>query len=123
MKTVNFIKAGIIAGLIFTTTLTWSNTDPAPASTSTTKTIRDYFKFPQMLLPYKESAAAQTNKVEVLFTTGKDGKVTPIAIGVAFAKTPNWKLKYEIEKQFMLLLLKDLKENVVHSIVLNFKTL
>jgi hypothetical protein len=81
MKTMNFIKTGIIAGMIFTATLTWSNTDPAPTSTSTTKTIRDYFKFPQMLLPYKESVATQ-NKVEVLFTTGKDGRVTPIAIGV-----------------------------------------
>jgi hypothetical protein len=81
----------------------------------TEKTIRNYFKFPQILIPYYDSKKATAHKVEVLFTTDNKGKVN-----FALAKTEDPLLKQEIEKQFSNLRLLKVKQNTVHSVVLNF---
>lgn len=109
-----------MTSLVFTTLLAVANTSPSSKTVTaeTEKTIRTYFKFPQVLLPRYELKSAQTNRVEVLFTTDKTGKVNFV-----MAKTTDQQLKQEIEKQFSNLQLNKLKQNVVHSVVLNFRTL
>ena len=122
MKTLfnNLTKLVLITGLSLFTLSVKSNTAPksSTATTETEKTIKDYFKFPQILMPHKESKMTQSNKVEVLFTTDKNGKVNFV-----LAKTYDQELKSEIEKQFFTLHLSKLKQDVVHSVVLNFKTM
>jgi len=117
---ITFTKIFLITGLIFTTLLAVANNTPSATAVSSTteKTIRDYFKFPQILLPRYEANSTQENKVEVLFTTDKSGKVNFV-----MAKTLNKTLKLEIEKQFSHLQLPKVKQNVVHSVMLNFRTL
>ena len=117
---ITFTKIVLMTSLIFTTLLAVANTNPSstPVSTETEKTIRTYFKFPQVLLPHYELKWVQTNRVEVLFTTDKNGKVNFV-----MAKTTDQELKLEIEKQFSNLHLNKVKQNVVHSVVLNFRTL
>lgn len=119
MKTINLTKIILITGLILTTLVAVSNTTPSSSAVpaETEKTIRNYFKFPQVLLPHYESKTT-SNRVEVLFTTDKTGKVNFV-----MAKTIDKELKLEIEKQFSNLQLSKLKQNVVHSVVLNFRTL
>ena len=80
------------------------------------KSIANYFKFPSILIPYNESKANAPVKVEVIFTTDKVGNVT-----YAYAKTRDLKLKKEIEKQFSTFKLPQIKENVAHSVTLNFQ--
>ena len=82
------------------------------------RTIASKFKFPTLLIPYNQNQPRTPVKIEVIFTTDKEGKVT-----YAFAKTNDLRLKQEIEKQFSTLRLSNLKENVAHSVVLNFKYL
>jgi hypothetical protein len=83
------------------------------------KTLRDFLKFPQVLVPQiKTKSAGLLQKVEVLFITGKSG-----AVNFAFAKTDNKQLKSEIEKQFLNLSFEKLKADVVHSVTLSFKTI
>lgn len=96
-----------------------TSSDPNEGSNTaeTEKVIRHYFKFPQILLPVKETGNVVNNKVEVLFSTDKTGHVNFV-----LAKTENAELKKEIEKQFMALQLKQLKSEVVHKVVLNFRT-
>lgn len=121
MKTkLNFIKMSLFVALVFTSVIGLSNTSPASGTVTseTERTIRSYFKFPQVLLPHYETKMAQENKVEVLFTTDKNGKVNFV-----LAKTSDPELKGEIEKQFSGLQLNKLKQNVVHSVILNFRTL
>lgn len=60
----------------------------------------------------------QTQKVEVVFTTGENGTVNFV-----LAKTENQTAKSEIEKQFSKLNFQSLKANVAYSIIINFKTL
>lgn len=79
----------------------------------TEKTIKQYVKFPQLILPVQKN-----EKVEIVFTTGVNGKVDFV-----LAKTQNDILKKELEKQFLGLTLNKLKANVAYSIVFNFKTL
>jgi len=90
----------------------------ATTNTETEKVIRHYFKFPQVLMPVKENKTQVNNKVEVLFSTDIKGNVNFV-----LAKTNNAELKKEIEKQFMALNLKQLKSDVVHKVVLNFRTM
>lgn len=121
MKTqITFTKIILMTGLIFTTLLAVANTAPSSSvlTGETEKTIRHYFKFPQLLLPHYEAKTVKSNRVEVLFTTDKTGKVNFV-----MAKTADKELKQEIEKQFSNLQLSRLKQNVVHSVVLNFRTL
>ncbi len=95
------------------------NPNEGTASTAETeKVIRNYFKFPHILMPVNENKTAVNNKVEVLFSTDSTGKVN-----FALAKTEDNELKKEIEKQFMALQLKQLKIDVVHKVVLNFRTI
>ncbi|PBQ31494.1 hypothetical protein CNR22_06855 [Sphingobacteriaceae bacterium] len=117
---ITFTKIILITGLIFTTLLAVANTTPSASvvTSETEKTIRDYFKFPQILMPHYENKTAKSNKVEVLFTTDSTGK-----INFVLAKTSDKGLKQEIEKQFSHLQLPKVKQNVVHSVTLNFKTL
>jgi hypothetical protein len=121
MKTqITLLKFGLILSLLFTTFVAFSSTDPIKKSVTneTEKTIRSYFKFPQVLLPTYETKQLHSNKIEVLFTTDKTGQVNFV-----MAKTLNKELKQEIEKQFSQLQLNKLKQNVVHTVTLNFKTL
>jgi hypothetical protein len=117
MKT-NIIKTAIIIGLTFTGLhANASNLSPAsPVSPGPEKTISNNFKFPTLLIPFNESQLNAPVKVEVIFTTDKEGNVT-----YAHAKTRDIKLKQEIEKQFSFFKLASLKENVAHSVVLSFK--
>ena len=87
------------------------------ASVESKKTIRDYFKFPQILVTRDEVKNVSNNSVEVLFTTNEKGQVN-----FALAKTENESLKREVERQFYKLHLPRLKQDVVHSVVLNFRT-
>lgn len=89
-----------------------TKTGISPEAVETEKTIKDYFKFPQIVMPVNAS-----QKVEVLFTTNQNGHVDFV-----LAKTDDQNLRAEIEKQFSKLDLKKLKSNVVHSITLNIKT-
>lgn len=89
-----------------------TKTGISPEAVETEKTIKDYFKFPQIFIPVNES-----QKVEVLFTTNENGNVDFV-----LARTDDKNLRAEIEKQFSKLNLIKLKSNVVHSITLNIKT-
>ena len=76
------------------------------------KTVKEHVKFPKLILPVQ-----QNEKVEVVFTTGDNGKVNFV-----LAKTEDALLKKEIEKQFTNLVLPQLKKDVAYSVVLRFKT-
>lgn len=118
MKKTAFKKMVLMAGLMFTVILAKSNTTPSTTSLTneTEKTIHDFFKFPHVLIP-RLVEKGQTNKIEVLFTTDINGNVNFV-----LAKTKDLLLKKEIEKQFTNLHLKKIKQDVVHSVVLNFRT-
>src|SRR6478752_1701768 len=97
MKTTNIIKATFILGLTLSSIFVQA-TNVAPANTVTPgaeRTISNKFKFPTLLIPYSQTKVNTPVKVEVIFTTDKEGKVT-----YAYAKTRDLKLKQEIEKQF-----------------------
>jgi hypothetical protein len=113
-------KLVLLLSLSLTTFFAVSNNTPVSNSVTveTEKTIRNYFKFPQVLIPHHELKTSRANKVEVLFTTDKAGNVNFV-----LAKTNDLKLKQEIEKQFLTLHLEKVKQDVVHSVVLNFKTI
>lgn len=115
MKTRNKITTLILMGGLLMISLTVkpnSKTGLNPEAIETEKTIKDYFKFPQIVIPANEA-----QKVEVLFTTDQNGHVDFV-----LAKTIDANLKAEIEKQFLKLNLTKLKNNVVHSVTLNIKT-
>ena len=116
MKLQNKItKMVLLTGLVITTISARPNTfsGSTPNSIETEKTIKDYFKFPQIIIPVNAS-----QKVEVLFTTNKNGQVDFV-----LAKTEEQNLKSEIEKQFLKLNLTKVKSDVVHSVTLNIKTI
>ena len=109
----------LLTSLIFSSLFALPHTSPAntPAGIEAKKIIEEYFKFPQMLTTSNEKAAA-SRTVEVLFTTDSTGNVNFV-----LAKTQNENLKHDVESQFYKLRLPKLKEDVVHSVVLNFKSL
>ncbi len=118
MKTkLNIIKISLLFGLVFSALLVRSNTEPSSKGVpvETAKTIRKYFKFPQVLIPQMHSTS-EVKKIEVLFSTNSEGKVTSVS-----AKTDDPGLKREIEKQFMGLRLDSLKEEGEHTVVLSFR--
>lgn len=119
MKTLNKFKLLLFASFIFNGLIMVANNTPATNSVnaSTEKTIRDYFRFPQILLPQAEEKV-QEQKVEVLFTTNINGKVNFV-----IAKTNDPLLKTEIERQFSNLVLPKLKPEVAHSVTLSFRTI
>ena len=99
MKTkINLLKTTLVLGFISLSIMAVSNNLPTISKgkklNETEKTIGRYFKFPSVLIPRLNSFNDQIQKVEVLFTTNKDGKVN-----FALAKTNNLELKKEIEKQ------------------------
>jgi hypothetical protein len=81
---------------------------------ATEKTIREHVIFPKLILPVQQ----QNQKVEVIFTTGSDGKVNFV-----LAKSDNKDINAEVERQFSQLTLNKLKANVAYSVVLNIKTI
>lgn len=101
-------KILLLAGLMLTTLALKPGNSP---TNNVGKTIRESVKVPADL-------KAQGKKVEILFTTSQSGEVNFV-----LAKTNNSSLKKEIEKQFYTLRFAGLKENVVNSVTLNFKTL
>ena len=121
MQTFNTSAKFLLAGVLVFTSL-FARPDTSPGMTKRTgdteKTIRDYFRFPAVLIARSGEHKINSQKVEVLFSTSKDGKVNFV-----FARTTNADLRAEIEKQFYALRLSALKENVVHSVVLNFRTI
>lgn len=121
MKTTNFKKVAFLLTLTFSTWFAFAGTSPSATTTvksETEKTIKDYFKFPQILITQPELEKVVSRKVEVLFTTNADGDVN-----FSLAKIENEDLKKEIEKQFSKLKLPKLKHDTVYSVTLNFKTL
>lgn len=121
MKTISKLtKLALLAVFTLSTLIISANTLPAETKKAkdTEKTIKDYFKFPGILIPMHSLNKAETEKVEVLFSTDQKGD-----INFVLAKTSKPELKAEIEKQFLKLHLTKLKHDVVHSVVLNFRTL
>ena len=120
MKTTNIItRLSLLLALSFFTISATSNTTPSNTVTpSAEKSIATYFKFPKVLIPYRDAGSNKPVKVEVIFTTDKNGKVN-----YAYAKTRDQRLKKEIEKQFSTFELSQIKHDVVHSVVLNFRYL
>ena len=115
-------KALLLGAVMFSAIIGLAGTNPPTAKSKpeqNEKTIRDYFKFPQVLMPQMhENKIPATQKVEVLFTTTKNGNVNFV-----LAKTNQPKLKEEIENQFLGFSFRQLQADVVHSIVLTFKTM
>ena len=107
---------------MLSTFIALSNNTPVsekkPATPANEKTIRDFIKFPQVLIPHNTGLQTTSQKVEVLFSTDKMGMVNFV-----LAKTNDSKLKNEIEKQFISRHFTNLTSDVVHSVVLNFKTI
>ncbi len=115
MKTKNKLTTLLLMGGLLMISLTVKPNTKAglnPEAIETEKTIKDYFKFPQIVMPVHAQ-----QKVEVLFTTSVNGNVDFV-----LAKTNDQNLKAEIEKQFLKLNLGKIKSNVVHSVTLNIKT-
>jgi len=115
-----FLKICLITGLFFSALVSFSAVLPSirPKNINAEKTIRNYFKFPQILVLHNVPTVIKSKRVEVLFTAGRDGLVN-----FALAKTDDALLKAEIEKQFYKIRLTKANASVVHSVVLNFKTL
>lgn len=117
MKT-KTITASILLLLLLNVQGLFSNTNPVqkPQAGEAEKTIRELIKFPKVLLPLNQTGKQNTYRIEVLFTTDQFGKVNFV-----LAKTKDPLLKSEIEKQFLDLKLKQVKSEVVNSVILSFK--
>lgn len=115
MNTINgkLIKITALAALCLGSFLLKANGGKESAI-ETEKTIKEHVTFPKLILPVKQ----QNQKVEVIFTTGNDGKVNFV-----LAKTDNLEIKSEVEKQFSQLTLNKLNANVAYSVVLNIKSI
>jgi hypothetical protein len=108
MKTTIKTLTLILSFTLFTSLVKAGRTE---AAHETEKTIKQYITFPNIILPIEQS-----EKVEVIFTTGENGKVN-----FALAKTENKELKKIIEKQFADLYLPAIKSNVAYSVIINLK--
>jgi|GEM_PF-1697127 len=120
MKTANLKKTVFLLTLTLSAWFAISGNAPVkynPVKAETEKTIKDYFKFPQVLIAHTESEKTIIKRVEVLFTTNQNGLVN-----FALAKIEDENLKKEIEKQFSKLKLPKLKSDVVYSVILSFRT-
>ena len=89
-----------------------NNTNNAVLKTEASKIITQ-----QINLSDLSFVANQNERVQIVFTTSENDKVNFV-----LAKTKNAEIKNQIEKQFSQLTLSELKANVAHSIVFNFKT-
>jgi hypothetical protein len=110
------LKAALITLLIMTAVMAYPDTAPRKDASEANRTIREFIKFPGVLIHQSHNKELAVEKVEVLFTLDKSGKVNFV-----LARTKNVKLKQEIEKQFQSLVLRNLKDDVVHSVLLNFR--
>lgn len=119
MRTSTLKKLAFATFFSFSTLFALAGNVPNPngGKAESEKTIRDYFKFPQVLIHHPEEIKSASKKVEVLFTTDSTG-----AVNFVMAKIDDQDLKKEIEKQFSKLKLPKLKHDVVYSVVLNFRT-
>ncbi len=90
-----------------------NNTNESNLKKEASKTINQ-----QINLSELSFVAKQNERVEIVFTTSENDKVNFV-----LAKTKNAEIKNQIEKQFSQLTLSELKANVAHSIVFNFKTI
>ncbi len=117
MKTINQItKSAFFTVLLFSSIVAFSGNTPKAEGkkTDAEKTIRQFFKFPQVLAPACQ-AKTLAQKVEVLFSTDKDGRVNFV-----LAKTEDTRLKKEIEKQFFAMRMSEMKPDMINSVVLSF---
>jgi hypothetical protein len=90
-----------------------------PRETKPEKTIKNYFKFPQILMrTTRQNSSISPKKVEELFTTDKSGKANFVS-----AKTENQLLRKEIEDEFCKFSLLKVCAEIVHRVDLNFQTL
>lgn len=122
MKSIfNHFKKTIILGVLaLTSWVTKAETTPTTKTfcSQLQKNIREHIKLSPQVIMLSQPLHKNEYRVEILFTTNQTGQVN-----FALAKTSNSKLKTEIEKQFMTLKIASLKNDVVHSVILNFKTL
>lgn len=116
MKTIRLTVLAALALLVITPSV--AGEDPARKTPAPEKAVHQYFKFPSLLLPAHSLTSIQTTRVEVLYTTGPEGRVNFVTAG-----TSDQQLKQEIERQFSQLVLPNLPENVVHKMVLNFRAI
>ena len=119
MKLTNkFIKRILILELTFSTLFAISNNfvHSGLPKHEPNKTLKDYFKFPQILLNVDVNEYEQNN-VEVIFKINKMGQINFVLV-----KTRNAELEKEVTKQFNALKLPNLKSDVVYSVTLKFKT-
>ena len=119
MKLTNkFIKTILILELTFSTLFAISSNlaDLELINHEPNKTLKDYFKFPQILINVDLNEHEQNN-VEVIFRVNKIGQINFVLV-----KTQNTELKKEVTKQFNALKLPNLKSDVVYSVTLKFKT-
>jgi hypothetical protein len=119
MKLTNkLIKTFLILELTFSTLFAISNnlSNPELLKHEPDKTLKDYFKFPQILINVDLNEHEQ-NTVEVIFKINNIGQTNFVLV-----KTQNIELKKEITKQFNALKLPNLKSDVVYSVMLKFKT-
>lgn len=120
MKTTpKFKKLAFAIGFTFSALFALAGNVPNPpaAKAESEKTIKDYFKFPQVLIQQPKTETWQQRKVEVLFTTEASG-----AVNFVLVKLDDDNLRKEIERQFAKLKLPQLKHDVVYSVVLSFRT-
>ena len=96
MKAPVFFRAVLLTVFVMNGLLLLASTTPTDStSIAAEKTIRDYFRFPQILLHHPGEEKLKENKVPVVFTVGADGRVNFVT-----ATTSDVHLKREIEKQF-----------------------
>lgn len=116
-----YLKISLAAGLFIVSLSALAAGIPSSSTNrlaeETGKSIRHYFKFPQVLYTQHELKEELQNKVEVLFTVDNNGKVNFV-----WAKTTDRKLKTQIERTFSTLCFNNLKHKAVHNTVLKFKT-
>jgi hypothetical protein len=108
MKTI--LKTALFLSLSFSSFSAFPSLSPDQQLISETeKIIRESVKLPSEL---------SNQKVQILFTTDENGQVN-----FAMAKTDDMKAKQAIEKQFYALRFTKLQKDVVHSAMINFKTI
>jgi hypothetical protein len=114
MKKINLFTKTLTLGWFMVISTSLLAVEPAPRSSSATaqKAIRDYFRFPRLVSPLP---VGDTEKVEVFFTTGHDGKVNFV-----MARTGNQALRDLVERK-MAGMRVALQPDVVHSVVLSFR--
>ena len=108
----------LVAAVMLSASVAKADTAPEPKSRTKNplqKTISDYFMVPGFVLPVKTLKKDSAEKVKVFFTTDSTGRVN-----FAVAQSANERLKKEVEKRFVDLVLTDVPTNVVQGVVISF---